>query len=679
MNIFRLFRTQFQWRLIAFVAPLVVLPLLVVSFVLLNQWRAAVTDGLDGLESTHIIQEANQIRLFVGNSEADIRILGGLPSVQNLARAIVNGDEELIASATRAVEADFLNLSLNRGVYLKIRYIAPDGTELVVIDFDGTNVTINRNLQDKSNREYYTAAVGLPDGQIYISPLNLNREGTEDTIEGTITDGTAIPVVRYAIPVYASVATEFGLTGERQLGGIVVTSLFMEPMFDSIDASAEGATVTLIDQDGYYLYHNTDPTRVFGFEPEIAQIGGIEGANIRQEFTTSQIDLLFAETEAGEEAHTDFVTENETLIHFERIEPPGAPAGYYWLLINERDQSTLLAPVNEATLQTYAGLAVLLAVASVLAIIFARQIVFPIRQLQRAANRFAGGDLELRESDDIKRDDELGILSRALNAMATQLRGLIGSFEERLEERTRDLQTVVAVSNQISTILDVNRLLQDVVDLTKERFGLYHAHVYILNEQTNILRLTAGAGHVGRQMVSEDRTIELYNVQSIVARAARSRTTVIINNVRESETFLPHPLLPDTHAELAVPLIARGRVLGVLDVQSDEAGYFTDETESVLNILATQIATALSNAQLFETADRASRHEQAIGRIQSQIQTALDMEEVLQVTVRELGKALRVPHTAIELRLSGDNNTQTSDKLESIDTETPVPTGETHD
>ncbi len=281
-----------------------------------------------------------------------------------------------------------------------------------------------------------------------------------------------------------------------------------------------------------------------------------------------------------------------------------------------------------------------------------RSIVVPLSRLQQTSQRIASGDFSSRVA--LGRMDELGRLGTALNSMADQLKAIVFS----LQERTRDLQAVTDVNTQISTILEVDRLLQDVVDLTKERFGLYHAHIYLLDEANRTLTLTVGAGHVGRQMVAEVRTIDMTNQQSIVASAARSRRGVIINDVRQSATFLPHPLLPNTASELAVPLVSRSELMGVLDVQSDIPGYFTQDVLGVMELLAGQVATALSNASLYEVAERTSRYERAMGNIDRQIQGAADMDEILQITVRELGKALRVPHTAIELNVSnGDRGT----------------------
>jgi GAF domain-containing protein len=85
-----------------------------------------------------------------------------------------------------------------------------------------------------------------------------------------------------------------------------------------------------------------------------------------------------------------------------------------------------------------------------------------------------------------------------------------------------------------------------------------------------------------------------------VARAARTRQGVIANDVTDAPDFLPNPLLPHTRSECAVPIIAGGRLLGVLDVQSDQAHSFTEEEVRIQTILAAQVAIALQNARANE-------------------------------------------------------------------------------
>ena len=168
-----------------------------------------------------------------------------------------------------------------------------------------------------------------------------------------------------------------------------------------------------------------------------------------------------------------------------------------------------------------------------------------------------------------------------------------------LERRARELETVTEVSNAVSTILELDPMLQRVVDLTKKQFRLYHAHVYLLDEVGETLVLTAGAGEIGKQMVAEKRTIPMATMRSIVARAANTRNGVRVNNVKTTTNYLPHPLLPNTRSELAVPLVAGNALIGVLDVQSDRTDFFSDEDVKIQSILASQIAVAIQNARQY--------------------------------------------------------------------------------
>jgi PAS domain S-box-containing protein len=182
------------------------------------------------------------------------------------------------------------------------------------------------------------------------------------------------------------------------------------------------------------------------------------------------------------------------------------------------------------------------------------------------------------------------------------------AIEELTAKRAVELETVTELATAIATMTDAQAMLQTVVDEVKHRFNLYHAHIYLLNETGDTLQLTAGAGDAGRQMVSSKRAIALNAEQSLVARAARTKRGVVINDVAQEPGFLPNPLLPDTQAELAVPMLLGNSVLGVLDVQANRAGTFTNEDVRVQTILASQIATALQNARLLAQSEKA-RHE----------------------------------------------------------------------
>ena len=210
--------------------------------------------------------------------------------------------------------------------------------------------------------------------------------------------------------------------------------------------------------------------------------------------------------------------------------------------------------------------------------------------------------------------------------------------EADLAKRAAALEVVAQVAAATSTILETDKLLQGVVDLTKERFGLYHAHIYLLDRTGDMLGLTAGAGETGRKMVDQGWRIPFAREQSLVAQAARRKKGTIVNDVQADPNFLPNPLLPNTRSEMAVPMMAGDRLLGVLDVQADTVGRFTDEDAHIQTTLAAQVAAALENARLFERTEFALEEAKALRRLADQsyqasadLNTAQSYDDVLAV------------------------------------------------
>ena len=249
-----------------------------------------------------------------------------------------------------------------------------------------------------------------------------------------------------------------------------------------------------------------------------------------------------------------------------------------------------------------------------------------------------------------------------VNAVAERLSAHIENlrlFEEtrqgqlELDKRAKQLAAVAEISGVSSRELDIQRMLESVVRLTQRQFGLYHAHVFIFNEDMEELQIAAcgwkeGDEHEGTHGTT---TIPLSKEQSLVARAARTRKAVIVNDVSLEPGWLPNPLLPDTASELAVPLVIGDRVLGVLDVQADHVNAFTDEDANIQTTLASQVATALQNARSFTQAQKQAEREAMLNVINQKIQSATSVEAVLQIAARELGTALGAPMTVAQLSM----------------------------
>jgi HAMP domain-containing protein len=214
---------------------------------------------------------------------------------------------------------------------------------------------------------------------------------------------------------------------------------------------------------------------------------------------------------------------------------------------------------------------ILLVISTALAITLSRQITRPILSLTDTAKEISGGKFDVQAQ--VNSSDEVGTLARTFNIMTSRL----GQAFADVNRRAAELATVATISTQTATILDPYQMLESAVHLTQRGFGLYHAHVFTYHKDTDELKIVVCGYEEGDEHEGTHGTahIPVTQEQSLVARAARTRKAVIVNDVRTDPGWLPNPLLPKTRAELAVPMIVGEELLGVLDVQSEHVGAFT--------------------------------------------------------------------------------------------------------
>ncbi|GEM_PF-1211024 len=265
--------------------------------------------------------------------------------------------------------------------------------------------------------------------------------------------------------------------------------------------------------------------------------------------------------------------------------------------------------VNRIILGVMAVVGLLLTV--IIAVALNDSITRNIVKLTAVVGELQSGNLNVRAQ--INSVDELGQLADGFNGMAERLKMMIDTLEQKVKERTERLETLALLGGHLNAILDFDQLLNELVNQVKERFNYYHVHIYILDEKGQNLVMQAGYGEVGAEMKAAGHAISLHAPFSLVARTARESDIVMTENVHQDTTWLPNPLLPNTQAEMAVPIIIAEKVVGVLDVQSDKVGGLDDSDASLLRSLANQVAVALSNARLFEQVEqRAAELAQSI-------------------------------------------------------------------
>ncbi|MBI5053049.1 MAG: HAMP domain-containing protein, partial [Chloroflexi bacterium] len=290
---------------------------------------------------------------------------------------------------------------------------------------------------------------------------------------------------------------------------------------------------------------------------------------------------------------------------------------YRWLpdlqlaLIAEQEQSEAFENSRFLLLVGSSISAVLITIAMIAAFFITRSISNPIVEMAQVAEQIEAGNLD--RTVNIHRDDEIGTLATAFNNMITRLRGLIGSLEMRVADRTKALAASTEVSRRLSTILDEQSLVSAVVDEVQSAFNYYHAHIYLLDAAGENLIMMGGTGDIGRLMLMRGHSIPVG--RGLVGRAAAKSETVLVPDVSKDPQWLPNTLLPDTRAEAAVPITLGSKVLGVLDIQHNIVNGLQPDDIDLLQAIASQVAIGLQNARSYTQAQRQADYESMLNAI----------------------------------------------------------------
>jgi PAS domain S-box-containing protein len=200
---------------------------------------------------------------------------------------------------------------------------------------------------------------------------------------------------------------------------------------------------------------------------------------------------------------------------------------------------------------------------------------------------------------------------------AKQAEEAIRQSEQALQRQNEYLATAAEVGRLVTSTLDQSTLFERTVDLIRGSFGFYHASIFTIDDTGFNAVLREGTGEAGEKMKSAHHSLAV-GTRSIIGQVTATGKTIIVNNTAVDPLHRPNPLLPNTRAEAGIPLKIGDRVLGAIDLQSNETGAFKQEDISVLEILADQVAVALENARSYDIAQKAMEELRETDRIKSQ-------------------------------------------------------------
>jgi GAF domain-containing protein/ActR/RegA family two-component response regulator len=248
-------------------------------------------------------------------------------------------------------------------------------------------------------------------------------------------------------------------------------------------------------------------------------------------------------------------------------------------------------------------------------------------------------------------EHEVSVL-RTLTDQATIALEKVRLFEQS-QRRTVQLRAAARVARAASSILDLDQLVEESVNLIRDHFELYYVGLFLLDTDAKFAILRAGTGEAVRLMLESGHKLKIGDESMIGWCVAHGQPRVALNVGQEAMRF-ENPLLLETRSEMALPLIARGEVVGALTVQSTEGGAFSDEDITALQTMADQLANAIANAQQFELIERVRaetdkrvRELGCLNQIGRKLQQSLHVEELFSWVAERVPAAMQYPSDCV--------------------------------
>jgi nitrate/nitrite-specific signal transduction histidine kinase len=443
-----------------------------------------------------------------------------------------------------------------------------DGGVLIVDELGQVVAADMRNLaaigQDWSHLPFFQLASEMParaSMPVVSDILPLGPQNADAVV-------LAVPAV-YAEGGFAGLSAGlFRLSGEPAAGG---TSFYGGVLRKLQEAGTD--SIYLLDGQGRAIYHS-----------QAAQIGqDLAGQEVVQQALARDVQGL----------RTRDAQDREIVASFAPV--PGTP----WTLVTEERWEALIS-----TSQGYSRLLLLLLGLGVLipALVIALgagRITQPITELTVAAKQVAGGHFDQVIS--VRTGDELEELAQQFNRMAAELQASYATLEQRVANRTRELATLNSISAVVSRSLDLEEILHDALERTLEIMAMEVGVAYRLEQDSEHLTLIAQHG-LSDRLVQHLRRLPLRD--STAGRAARTGKPDVLRVDDYPEGMLKALLRAEgIQTAISVPLTAKGRLLGAINLGSRDARPATPEELSLLAGIGQQTGVAVENARLYERAE----------------------------------------------------------------------------
>ena len=594
---FRTFNIQTKLTLV-FITILVTSLLVTGGYNAIQSYRTQRAQTANNLENELGVKRSVIID-FLEASRQDVVFLGEAEVVQSYVKTIDDiAAPNIVVRARTIMEREFRRFAESRGIYQEIRFLNNDGNEVIRIDtaLDGnSSIVPQAELRQKGELDparelsYFAQTITLPAGRLFQSPINLRK------LDGTIVTPHE-PIIQFGVPLVINTQTK----------GVIMANIYAEKFLGILSSS--GDDTFLVDTNGYYIAH-PDESKRWGNDLN-------NNITIKNDFPDLVNNL--------NNGNSGSMESNGYLVIYTPITIPGETEPR-WYIGSFVSIDSITKPIFEST---YNALSLLLL--TIIASIFimstlSNSITSPLGNLALAAQDVAAGKLSARVN--LQTNDEIGALASIFNSMTDQLRETVSSLEARVADRTAELakekqqsdtrakqfEAITKVARAISAKSNLQDLLPQISRVISEQFGFYHVGIFLNDPANHMAVLSAANSDGGKKMLQRSHQLRI-GEQGIVGYVAQTGSPRIALDVGEDANFFNNPDLPDTHSEMALPLKASNKIIGVLDIQSTMTAAFTDEDFEALSALADQVSLAIENARLFDETEKMLAESRALQR-----------------------------------------------------------------
>jgi len=573
-------------RIIPVIAIVFAIYMVLVGIIVFNSANSNVANNHDNVSTilqAQLITELN----FLLRENQEVTNTGRLRSQ---AEQLLANDRAINAQVNQLF-ADLIRLNPNE--YLTVQYIASNGVILNEVVNErglprilGEESLPRTDIQVIQSRAFQNALQALDVDDLYISQFTLIRDNL----------GELINPLQPAFSIYIPV---FDLQNKRTPLGTVrfiisadsILEIFNNPILSDENQSV-GQSIFLLDTEGNIIADSSTSSQDYLYD--------LVGLEHDDEGHFHNVVANYLQNVSGREAT---LSADNGVLYTIREFNTGDSQNTVWRVVVTDSQRTLFSGIALTVVLLLIVTSII--VVTTLYFIYHRMspIIEPYINVSQEAQQIASGRSTTVDRSPIASSGTLPI-SAALSTLSERIQDLTGELSNQESRHNRDMQIITYIGRETATLYEIDTLMQRSIELICNELGFYHAQIFLVDDARVNAVLVQSRGEAGQQLLAQGHQLAIGS-DSIIGTVMSQGTPVVVNDITASSDIHGfNPLLPNTRAEMALPLAIGSEIIGAIDIQSTDKNVFHDEDLSTFQLIADQLAVAIYNAQLRNQTDQ---------------------------------------------------------------------------